>query len=230
MSEDDVKWVNDNTGRFRYRPWYSQTYLDRRAEKILFDFLNELYGHVTTPVPTGALTKLIERDARELNLYANLNRAEQGLLGVTNFEPPKRPVVRIDRTLYEDAKGVNRFRFTLAHEYIHVCIHNPLYNGAGQARREEQHCAIDETLGLKPRVDWMEWQANYAGAALLMPISRLVLTVAACLGKGGVAPLAIEAAKANDLTQRVSEAFSVSADAARVRLIQLGYLKNDNPK
>jgi hypothetical protein len=93
MSEDDVKWVTDNTGRFRYRPWYSQTYLDRRAEKILFDFLNELYGHVTTSVPTGALTKLIERDARELNLYANLNRAEQGLLGVTNFEPPKRPVV-----------------------------------------------------------------------------------------------------------------------------------------
>ncbi len=35
MSEDDVKWVNDNTGRFRYRPWYSQTYLDRRAEKVL---------------------------------------------------------------------------------------------------------------------------------------------------------------------------------------------------
>jgi hypothetical protein len=228
MSEEDVKWVRDTTGRFSRRPWYSQAYLDRRAEEILFDFLKELYGHVTTPVPTGALTKLIERDARELNLYANLKRAELGLLGVTNFEPPKRPVVRIDRTLFEDAKGVNRFRFTLAHEYMHVLVHNPLYNGAGEARREEQHCTIDETLGLKPKVDWMEWQANYAGAALLMPLSRLVLTVGVCLGKGGIAPLAIDVPKANDLTQRVSEAFFVSADAARVRLIQLGYLRHVN--
>jgi hypothetical protein len=228
MSEEDVRWVRDTTGRFNRRPWYSQAYLDRRAEEILFDFLNELYGHVTTPVPTGALTKLIERDARELNLYANLKRAELGLLGVTNFEPPQKPIVRIDRTLYEDAKGVNRFRFTLAHEYMHVRVHNPLYNGAGEARREEQHCTIDETLGLKPKVDWMEWQANYAGAALLMPLSRLVLTVGVCLGKGGIAPLATDAPKANDLTQRVSEAFGVSADAARVRLIQLGYLRHES--
>jgi Zn-dependent peptidase ImmA (M78 family) len=108
---------------------------------------------------------------------------------------------------------------------MHVRVHNPLYNGAGEARREEQHCTIDETLGLRPKVDWMEWQANYAGAALLMPLSRLVLTVGVCLGKGGIAPLA-DAPKANDLTQRVSEAFGVSAEAARVRLIQLGYLRH----
>jgi len=70
----------------------------------------------------------------------------------------------------------------------------------------------------------MEWQANYAGAALLMPLSRLVLTVSVCLGKGRIEPLTSDAPKANDLTQRVSEAFGVSAEAARVRLIQLGYL------
>jgi hypothetical protein len=47
----------------------------------------------------------------------------------------------------------------------------------------------------------------------------------ACLGKGGITPLAADSPKGTDLKQRVSEAFFVSADAARVRLIQLGYLE-----
>jgi hypothetical protein len=73
-----------------------------------------------------------------------------------------------------------------------------------------QRCTIDETAGLKPKVDWMEWRANYAGAALLMmPLRRLVLTVGVCLGKGGIAPVATDAPKANDLAQRVSEAAEV---------------------
>ena len=71
----------------------------------------------------------------------------------------------------------------------------------------------------------MEWQANYAGAALLMPLSRLKLVVEANLGKSGVAPLPAESPRATDLKQRVSEAFDVSAAAAGVRLIQLGYLE-----
>jgi hypothetical protein len=42
------------------------------------------------PVPTGALIKLIERDAHELKLYADLTKVEEGLLGVTFFDPPAR--------------------------------------------------------------------------------------------------------------------------------------------
>jgi hypothetical protein len=225
MSEEDVKWVRDITGRFSRRPWYTQAYLDERAEQILFEFLNELYGQVTIPVPTGALIKLIERDALELNLYSDLTKVEQGLWGVTFFEPPKKPEVRIAGKLYRDPNGAHPVRFTLAHEYIHVYVHNPLYQQAGSANRQEQRCTGDETLGLKPKVDWMEWQASYAGAALLMPISRLRMVAEACLGKGGITPLAADSPKGADLKQRVSEAFFVSADAARVRLMQLGYLE-----
>jgi hypothetical protein len=38
--------------------------------------------------------------------------------------------------------------------------------------------------------------------------------------------LTSDAPKARDLTQRVSEAFGVSTEAARVRLIQLNHLKS----
>jgi hypothetical protein len=230
MSEEDLEfeWIHDTTGRFRRRPWYTQAYLDQCCERILFEFLNELYGQITVPVPTGALIKLIERDARELNLYADLTKVEEGLLGVTFFDPPGKPEVRIARALYEDAKGVHRCRFTLAHEYVHVRVHNPLYQKAAIARRQEQHCTGDETLALRPKVNWMEWQASYAAGALLMPISRLKLVAEACLGKINVAPVPAETTKATDLKQRVSEAFFVSAEAAGVRLLQLGYLANQS--
>jgi len=162
MTEEEVRWVRDNTGRFRPRPWYSQAYLDRRAEQILFDFLNELYGHIATPVPTGALSKLIERDARELNLYTNLK--QEGLLGVTNFEPPQRPVVRIDRTLYENAKGINRFRFTLAHEYMHVRVHNPLYHG--QVRPGARSSTARSMKRWDSNLRWTGWSGRRTMRAL----------------------------------------------------------------
>ena len=228
MSEEDVKWIYDTTGRFSRRPWYTQAYLDERCEHLLFEFLSELYGQVTVPVPTGALIKLIERDAKELKLYADLTRVEEGLLGVTFFDPPAKPEVRIAGKLYRDPNSAHLLRFTLAHEYMHVQVHDPLYQHAGSAKRQEQRCTGDETLALKPKVDWMEWQANYAGAALLMPISRFRLVAEACLGKGGVAPLPVESIEATDLKQRVAEAFDVSEEAARVRLIQLGYVASES--
>lgn len=227
MSEEDVKWIHDTTGRFRRRPWYPQAYLDEKCEQILFEFLTELYDQITVPVPTGALIKLIERDAKELKLYADLTKVEEGLLGVTFFDPPAKPEVRIAGKLYRDPNGAHLLRFTLAHEYMHVQVHDPLYQRAGSAKRREQRCTADETLAFKPKVDWMEWQANYAGAALLMPITRIRLLVEGCLGKGGVTPLPVESIEATDLKQRVSEAFDVSA-AAGVRLIQLGYLRSES--
>jgi hypothetical protein len=232
MNEEDIEieWIPDTTGRFRRRPWHTQVQLDEICERILFEFLSELYGQITVPVPTGALIKLIERDARELNLYADLTEVEEGLLGVTFFDPPGKPEVRIVRSLYQDARSVHRCRFTLAHEYIHVHVHNPLYQKAAIVKHPEQRCTGDETLALRPRVDWMEWQASYAAGALLMPISRLKLVAEACLGKTNVAPVPAESPRATDLKQRVSEAFFVSAEAARVRLIQLGYLSNESAK
>ena len=132
MSEEDVKWIHDTTGRFSRRPWYPQAYLDEKCEQILFEFLNELYGQITVPVPTGALIKLIERDARELKLYADLTQVEEGLLGVTFFDPPQKAEVRIAGKLYTDPHGAHLLRFTLAHEYIHVQVHDPLLSAAGE--------------------------------------------------------------------------------------------------
>jgi Zn-dependent peptidase ImmA (M78 family) len=79
-------------------------------------------------------------------------------------------------------------------------------------------------LTLESGFDWMEWQASYAAAALLMPKSRLHLTVAAYFRGREMRQLPSDSREATDLEQLVGEAFEVSVDAARVRLSQLGYL------
>ena len=126
------------------------------------------------------MIKLIERDAKELNVYADL---AEGIHGVTYFDPPRKPKVRIARELFTESWRVHRLRFTLAHEYAHVRIHAPLYNSAGIAKSEDHKCKDQEIEPSDHKVDWMEWQAGYAAGALLMPVSRLKLAVEACLGK-----------------------------------------------
>jgi hypothetical protein len=216
-----VGWVKDNTSRFLRRPYYQQSFLDQRCQRLIVTFLTRLYGQVTIPVPSGALIKLVERDAADLDLYAEL---PEGVLGVTHFDPPRKPRVQIARTLFEDARRLHRWRFTLAHEYAHVAIHAPLYLRAGLARREDHPCTDPEIDASPTRIDWMEWQASYAAGALLMPISRLRALITACLPGDLPAPLPADEPAGRDLQQRASEAFMVSPDAAAVRLAQLGYV------
>jgi hypothetical protein len=218
-----MRWVRDTTGRFSRRPYYRQDYLDQRCEQLIFAFLNELYGQITIPVPNGAILKLIERDARDLNLYAEL---PESVLGVTYFDPPRKPTVRIARSLFEDPRQLHRIRFTLCHEYGHVRIHAPLYQRSGAAMREDHECKDVDVEPSRRTVDWMEWQAGYAAGALLMPLSRVSSVVQACVGADQTLPLSPDDPTATNLKQRVSEAFLVSQEASAVRLSQLGYIRS----
>jgi hypothetical protein len=222
MSEGDFKWVRDTTGRFPRRPWYTQAYLDRRCEEILFEFLNRLYGQITVPVPTGTIIKLIERDAADLDMYADLSAEGDGVEGVTYFFASGKPKVRIIRTLSEQSHRAHRLRNTLAHEYAHVWLHSELWRDAtiSTTRVCRGEDVVSETV-----VDWLEWQASYCAAALLMPKGRVELLVGAYSKAHGENPYEISSPKAIGLEQRVAEAFDVSQQAAGVRLSQLGYIR-----
>jgi Zn-dependent peptidase ImmA (M78 family) len=109
---------------------------------------------------------------------------------------------------------------TLAHEYGHVWLHSELWRETTESA--VAHRCQREQIEAGSLVDWMEWQAGYGAAALLMPESRLRLVVRACWGEDRPTT---RSQQATSLIQRVSEAFDVSEEAARVRLSQLGYLR-----
>jgi Zn-dependent peptidase ImmA (M78 family) len=77
-----------------------------------------------------------------------------------------------------------------------------------------------------PLSDWMEWQASYIGGAVLMPLSQVEDQVQKYLPENnGRRWMPIDSEKARDLTACIAQFFDVSAEAARVRLLKLGFLQ-----
>lgn len=223
---DAMRWVHDQTGRFRWRPYYEFDDIDAFCEDRIERFLRGRHGVVQYPVSTDDLTRLIEQEASDLDLYADLSGLDVGrhIEGVTTFYSNRRPTVRIAHTLSLDPHREPRLRTTLAHELGHVLLHDFAHQDAcgGVSPMDEWD---DEwpAIGSRPiiapdKVDWMEWQAGYASGALLMPRRALRALVEDEPGEGRI-----------PLIDRVMGHFLVSKAAAQVRLRQLGDLAAGDP-
>ena len=227
-----MKYVRDTTGRFSQRPHYRPEELDRECETIITGFLKDKYGKAEFPVSTDDLTLLIERDTEDFDSYADLSVYGNDVEGVTEFQPGEKPIVRIAENLSIDERRENRLRTTLTHEYGHVHFHTYLWEvdppGADLLQQNpnanKQICKRDTMLEAA-RTDWMEWQAGHACGAILMPISYLRQVVGEYQEANnlfGVIGTGSEHGQA--LIARIQDAFQVSADAARVRLLKLNIL------
>ena len=227
-----MKLIADPTGRFSQRPFYTQDELDFECEQIITGLLKALHGEVRFPVATDDLLKLIERDAADLDVYADLSAEGPDVEGVTDFVPNAKPEVRISRHLAETPALARRYRTTLTHEYGHVRFHSYLFQldqaqgrlGAGKRSRANT-CHRDRILEAPDR-DWMEWQAGHACGAILMPVTFLRRTVRDAAARLGIVSLPLQTGnpEALQVLAAVVEAFEVSQDAARVRLSKLGLL------
>jgi hypothetical protein len=124
-----MKWIPDATGRFLQRPFYADEELDTECEIFAVNLLRAKYGAVQFPLSTDDLTVLIEREADELDLCADLNRDGDFIEGVTEFRPGRKPRVLISKHLSKGDRYINRLRTTLAHEWGHVHFHAFLHSG-----------------------------------------------------------------------------------------------------
>ena len=228
-----MRWVHDRSRRFDRRPFYAQHELDAQCEQIVCGFLKSKNGSAVYPVTTDDLTVMIERDVAELDLYARLGSEGRGVEGVTEFRRRQKPSVRIAKYLSESPARENRLRSTLAHEYAHVIFHGFLWaledrlRKPGAAQPHYRRCRRSQVI-TAPQSDWMEWQAGYAGGALLMPITPLREIVEPALSGWRAGRMVRTGTEHHtELVERVAAAFAVSKDAARVRLMKLGYAVPD---
>lgn len=227
-----MRWVTDRTGRFPKRPYYDPAELDAECEEIVSSFLKERHERVVFPIPTDDLTVLIERAVGDLDMYANLSAEAGDVEGVTEFRPGQKPRVRIAAALSAPHLE-NRLRTTLIHEFGHVHFHGflfdlqpsgqPMFPVSKDARMNK--CKRDTIVGAR-ELDWMEWQAGYACGAVLMPATALRDEVRAFADARDLPPgkVAIGSSEGAALIARIGDAFQVSREAARVRLLQRGYM------
>lgn len=227
-----MRWCNDPTGRFSQRPYYPDEELDRTCEALIVEHLERLYGRTVIPVPTDAVTTLLERHVEELDLYADLSNEGPDVEGVTEFRRNERPVVQISAALSEDPRREHRLRTTLAHEFGHVHFHTPLFD-----HREESLDLFPETsppfrqvckrgtMLKASNTDWLEWQAGFCSSAFLMPVGVVRKAVVDHLDASGLTGLLPEeGCEAKRLIAKIADQFDVSQDAARIRLSRLDYI------
>lgn len=227
-----VKMVRDNTGRFAQRPFYTAGELDRECEQIISAFLTARHGNFRLPIETDELSILIEQHDASLDSSVDLSDFGQDVEGMTAFYPDRSPEVSISDRLANDSRRENRLRTTLAHEFGHVHFHRHLWAekftmGRLFDRRSTENkviCKRDSILDAKD-TDWMEWQAGYVSGAILMPVGPLRRFVSDFCGKRGLhATVSLASEPGRQIMNDVMTRFSVSEDAARVRLLKLGLL------
>lgn len=137
--------------------------------------------------------------------------------------------VVIDSRLAEDHQE-RRYRYTVGHEVGHAIFHRKYFKcksfmsnfnekNLKMVRETEEAFNGYKPVELWEDKDFIEWQANYFSAALLMPKS-MVKRVFRKLS------LKDKNLKEEDYVYEVTKIFQVSWEAAANRLNSLGYIKN----
>ena len=220
-----MKLLRDPLGRPIKRLYFKTEELDERCERIVAEFMDHRSGGFRLPIPTDEIIRMIEAEADDLDMYADL---PEGRDGYTDFFFDRRPRVKISARL-SDPRYENRLRFTLGHEYGHVWFHAPLWRKGAQEpdSRPADPCwtCHRETIETAAENDWMEFQAGYIGGALLMPKSEVSLLVGEiAMREGRNFPLRAVSELGRAAIERIIRRCQVSEQAARVRLLRLGLL------
>ncbi len=229
-----MKQIADRTGRFAYRPYYDDGELDALCETIITSYMKDHSGRLILPIPTDRLVSLIERDAAELDVYADLSAEGPDVQGLTHFKPGEKPVVSIDASLSNRGRE-HRFRTTLAHEYGHVALHDSPFqekaaigNLFDNPNTDTAKCKRDNIVGANA-IDWIEWQAGYVCGALLMPKTHVFASADRfcdryrCHGR-----IIAGTGWVDQLADQVSRDFQVSQGAARIRIVQIGLVQQNS--
>lgn len=226
-------WVKDKTGRFLKRPHFEPEELDAECERTVTGFLRERHGAISFPISTDDLTVLLEQNVGSLDLYATSAELGDDTEGVTDFFTKKKPNVRINQRLSSDPRYENRLRTTLTHELGHVKLQGFMYSDLEVTpslfgppdKGESNQCKRASMLTMN-QADWMEWQAGFACGAYLMPITLLKRSVKDFAKKYDALPprISVQSKQGQDLIEQVASDYSVSKDAARVRLLQRNFL------
>jgi hypothetical protein len=219
-----MKLLRDPLGRPIERLYFKTEVLDELCERKIAEFMDRLCGGFRLPIPTSGMIRMIAAEADELELHTDL---AEGLDGYTDYFADRKPKVKISERL-SSARYENRFRSTLGHEYGRVWFHAPLWRKSKEdPTRPATPCwtCHRDTIGIAPEKDWMEWQADHIGGALLMPRSHVLEWAAEiAMREGRNPPLVVDSDLGRAVIERLKRRCQVSEQAARVRLLRLGLL------
>lgn len=207
--------------------------MEANAEKIILAHLQKRrQADDLFPITADDLTTLIEDYVSDLNVYDELSEFGAGVEGVTLFVPGSKPTVRICPSLSE-ASNQNRYRSTLAHEFGHVVLHDPMFqakNGQGLFPPGQPAFQVSFRDGeaSESKSDLYEWQAWYFCRSLLMPSSEVRRLIATLRGDW-LSDIWVQSDLGYAVIRAASARFGVSEALARIQLVKSGALSETEP-
>lgn len=240
-----------------YKQKYNGQYILSKIdiEKIATDVLRE-FSPSNLVVPTQLDTMSFLQDYLGLNVKRKyIGTFESGILGsivmcdemeIPSYDEMFHPTVLIETygnvLISPDLSGRDnapRRRYTEMHEGSHFILHKEYYKCLDK-KSTNQHkliaCRRMELLNdnSKTAMDWIEWQADYLAAALLMPQEVFYDYARSIIRSLGVSCgyLTISSGtnkrQAFEMISNIAEKFYVSYRAAQIRMIKLGLIR-ENP-
>lgn len=162
--------------------------------------------------------------------------------------PVEEGTILIDNSLLEEDQ-IRRGRFTVCHEVAHWFLHRDQYmvdknqlnlfdSIPGEAKTAIKCRSTDIESNYRKELvtddDWMEWQADYLASALLMPEEQFIKVYQNYVELLGLEDqyeemiiLADTNIYVDGVMKYVAEIFDVSLASARIRLKNLGLIKDN---
>ena len=227
-------------------PCVSASQLEEYAESLI-----EEYNPRLNREPQAMDIELFAERYLGANLEIRPLTANRSILGVTVFHGGCIPVYDrmkgslvplnvCERTIMVEQGLLNtrepgRFNFTVAHEAGHLACHSDVHIESGMIHRFDSGSTVilcRETGAGKYRrrtpEDWLEWQADYMGGALLMPRKAFCMAVDTALmrlgrfsGPLGWKTMKQESQLRNMVIAYVADVFKTSQMATSIRLQEL---------
>lgn len=223
-------------------------------ESIATDVLKE-FSPRNLVVPTQLDTMSFLQDYLGLDVKRKyIGTFESGILGsivmcdemeIPSYDEMLRPTVLTETygnvLISPNLNGKNnapRRRYTEIHEGSHFILHKDYYKCLDKSTSQHKliACRKMELLNDNPKTaaDWVEWQADYMAAALLMPryvfhdyASSIIRSFGVSCGYISVSSNT-DKRQAFEIISKISEKFYVSYRAAQIRMIKLGLIR-ENP-
>lgn len=137
--------------------------------------------------------------------------------GIDAFITSDFSAIYVEEFVYQSR--INRYRFSLAHEFSHVVLHQQVFESLSFS-------TIDEWISAIPNIperqyQWIEWQANALAGLILVPEEPLASSFKRAVAKADRAGLSL--AKATDAARAavagyVARDFDVSAQVVERRI------------
>lgn len=140
-------------------------------------------------------------------------------------------------------ENMARRRYTEMHEAAHFILHQPFFANCEKIMVDQSQdpcsfvvCRKIELHNTRPQTDseWLEFQADALAAALLMPQNVFCSYACSVIRKNGMrldylyTDPDIKDKKASSIIYDVAQTFAVSYQAAKIRMMHLGLLRESN--